>query len=113
MNTTCSRSILAAQAPGTPLSMLSVKKVPQRLRLSLDCEAGRLTFSEALSHIHIHSLNFSPGLCMFPFVKTWDMARIVPAHVNMTVEKSKGSDLLRMLDKASNRRQSRVQEYEV
>lgn len=107
--------VLAAQAPNTPLSVLRDLRPPRRLRLTLDCDVGHISFSDPQTHAHVHSLRFSPGLKMFPYVKTWDTASISRANVYVTVELrrgfekplDKGTDLLQMLEKVSNRNKNK------
>uniref|UniRef100_A0AAV2J1Z9 Uncharacterized protein n=1 Tax=Knipowitschia caucasica TaxID=637954 RepID=A0AAV2J1Z9_KNICA len=105
--------VLAAQAPGVPLSMLREVRPPARVCISLDCDQGSIRFRDPGGR-EIHQLSFTPGLTMFPFVKTWDTARITTGQVRGVIafekkpeekpERKSKTSLEKMLQKVASRK---------
>ncbi|KAK7882215.1 hypothetical protein WMY93_028389 [Mugilogobius chulae] len=106
--------VLAAQAPGKPLSIMRDLRPPRRVKISLYCDLGQVRFIDSHDGSEICALRFPPGLRMFPFVKTWDTASIVRANVKVLVDfkkenqPSKKLDLRKMLDNVSVRQKSKT-----
>ncbi|XP_065814379.1 E3 ubiquitin-protein ligase TRIM35-like isoform X1 [Labrus bergylta] len=65
-----------ADSPSHLVTVLSVKKNPQRIRVNLDCNRGELSFSDpdtnthihTYTHIHTHTHTFTER--MFPYINT-------------------------------------------
>nr|XP_020515785.2 tripartite motif-containing protein 35-like [Labrus bergylta] len=72
-----------AYSPSHPLSALSVKKNPQRIRVNLDCNRGELSFSDPDTNTHIHTHTHTHTERMFPFIITYDKLplKILPEKI--------------------------------
>ncbi|XP_039652390.1 zinc-binding protein A33-like [Perca fluviatilis] len=80
----------SARSLPDPATDLVVQKKLQRIRVTLDWNRGKLSFSDADTDTHIHTFTHTFTEKMFPFISTWDIVllKISPVKVCVTVEQS-------------------------
>ncbi|XP_073328216.1 E3 ubiquitin-protein ligase TRIM35-like [Pagrus major] len=78
-------SVWSASAP---LTVLLVKKKLQRIRVNLDWNRGKLSFSDPDTNTHLHTFTDTFTERMFPYFSTVDELKISPLKVCVTVEQS-------------------------
>ncbi|XP_039464260.1 E3 ubiquitin-protein ligase TRIM39-like [Oreochromis aureus] len=73
-------------SPSAPLTALPVQKKLQRIRVNLDWNRGKLSFSDPDTNTHIHTFTHTFTHRMFPFIGTVNDANVLPLKVSVSVE---------------------------
>ncbi|XP_033991698.1 nuclear factor 7, brain-like [Trematomus bernacchii] len=77
----------AARSPSGP-ETLSLKEL-QRVRVDLDWNRGKLSFSDIDTNTHIHTFTHTFTERMFPYITTVHNVKIIPQKVCVTVDQSR------------------------
>ncbi|KAF3857726.1 hypothetical protein F7725_010927 [Dissostichus mawsoni] len=75
-----------ASSPSGPETRLSVQKKPRRVRVNLDYNGGKLSFSDPDSNTHIHTFTHTFTERMFPYFDTLSDLKVLPLKVCVNVE---------------------------
>ncbi|XP_042559213.1 zinc-binding protein A33-like [Clupea harengus] len=75
-----------AYSPSHPLTILTVKQKPQRIRVQLDWDRGKLSFSDPDNNTHLHTFTHTFTERVFPFFNTKSSLMILPVKAAVTVE---------------------------
>ncbi|XP_019212514.1 nuclear factor 7, ovary-like [Oreochromis niloticus] len=73
-------------SPSAPRTALSVEKKLQRIRVNLDWNRGKLTFSDPDTNTHIHTFTHTFTHMMFPYIHTEGKVKVCPLLVSVSVE---------------------------
>ncbi|KAL4008746.1 hypothetical protein ACER0C_002598 [Sarotherodon galilaeus] len=76
----------SAHSPSAPRTALSVEKKLQRIRVNLDWNRGKLSFSDPDTNTHIHTFTHTFTHRMFPYINTVDELKVCPLKVSVSVE---------------------------
>ncbi|XP_063041148.1 zinc-binding protein A33-like [Engraulis encrasicolus] len=81
-----------SHAPPQPDTILTVKKKPQRIRVQLDWDRGKLSFSDPDNNTHLHTFTHTFTERMFPYFNIACSAcplRMLPVKTSINVEQHK------------------------
>ncbi|XP_034095774.1 nuclear factor 7, brain-like [Gymnodraco acuticeps] len=84
-----SKGEYSARSLPVPETPLSLKKELQRVRVNLDWNRGKLSFSDPDTNTHIHTFTHTFTEKMFPYIITVEEVKILPLKVCVTVDQSR------------------------
>ncbi|XP_039866457.1 nuclear factor 7, brain-like [Simochromis diagramma] len=82
----CSLGMYYTVSPSAPSTALSVEKKLQRIRVNLDWNRGKLSFSDPDTNTHIHTFTHTFTHRMFPYIHTVGKVKVCPLKVSVSVQ---------------------------
>ncbi|KAI4816497.1 hypothetical protein KUCAC02_008823 [Chaenocephalus aceratus] len=79
----------SAWSPSAPPTPLCLQKELQRVRVNLDWNRGKLSFSDPDTNTHIHTFTHTFTEKMFPYIYSGEEVKILPLKVCVTVDQSR------------------------
>uniref|UniRef100_A0AAR2JDX9 Zinc-binding protein A33-like n=1 Tax=Pygocentrus nattereri TaxID=42514 RepID=A0AAR2JDX9_PYGNA len=77
------------RCPGQPLQFLKTKEKLQRVRVQLDWDRGKVTFTDLLTSTHLHTITHTFTERVLPLFRNWSVhyaLKILPLRSSVTVE---------------------------
>ncbi|XP_062391100.1 E3 ubiquitin-protein ligase TRIM35-like [Sardina pilchardus] len=75
-----------ARSPSQPIAVLAVERKPQRIRVQLDRDRGKLSFVDPDQNTNLHSFTHAFTGELIPFFSTSSSLRILPVKATVTVD---------------------------
>ncbi|XP_060905024.1 E3 ubiquitin-protein ligase TRIM39-like [Labrus mixtus] len=77
-----------AYTPSDEHNDLSVRRRPQRIRVNLDWDRGKLSFSDPDTNTHIHTFTHTFTEKLFPYIYNYELhpLKIIPLNVSVAVK---------------------------
>ena len=78
--------VYKARSPSQPCTLFTVEQKPQRIRVQLDWERGKLSFTDPDNNTHLHTFTHTFTERVFPSFLSYSPLRILPVKAAVTVE---------------------------
>lgn len=75
--------------PNKPLTPFTVRQNPKRIRVQLDWEGGKLSFSDPVNNTHLHTFTHTFTERVFPYIRNLCFLhplRVLPGKVSVSVD---------------------------
>uniref|UniRef100_A0A3P8NV93 B30.2/SPRY domain-containing protein n=1 Tax=Astatotilapia calliptera TaxID=8154 RepID=A0A3P8NV93_ASTCA len=76
----------STHSPSAQSTPLSFQKKLQRIRVNLDWNRGKLSFSDPDTNTHIHTFTHTFTHRMFPYFEAWNNLNVLPLKVSVSLE---------------------------
>ena len=86
ISTVIANSVYVARSRGHPDIPLTLEQKPERIRVQLDWDRGKLSFSDPDNNTHLHTFTHTFTERVFPYFLTNSSLRILPVKAAVTVE---------------------------